>query len=223
VSAAVARVVHHGSATTNAYRALDLEAHALLAGVPLHDVHAVDLPGGGSGRTLADVRSVVPIDEVMRTSPLTRLLFGARLLLGRLLGWDREPSELPGGGLAARLPAELRARSERLPGTADGPFRLVYLLPTESLSEIRNATVHAFLCAALEPVDGGYRLYWAVYVRPVSRFTRVYMAAIDPFRRGIVYPAMLGRIRRAWIDRAGAPAATPTGGEGGRSGRDRSR
>ena len=31
-------------------KALPLEAHALLADVPLRDVSAVDLPGGGPGR-----------------------------------------------------------------------------------------------------------------------------------------------------------------------------
>jgi hypothetical protein len=44
-------------------------------------------------------------------------------------------------------------------------------------------------------------MYWAVYVLPVSWFTRPYLIAIEPFRRFIVYPAMLRRIRRAWIAR----------------------
>ena len=35
------------------YRRLPLEVHALLADVPLQDVSAVDLPGGGPGRTVA--------------------------------------------------------------------------------------------------------------------------------------------------------------------------
>ena len=36
-------------------------------------------------------------------------------------------------------------------GSADGPLRLVYELEHESLAEIRNATVHAFVCMALVP------------------------------------------------------------------------
>jgi hypothetical protein len=90
-------------------------------------------------------------------------------------------------------------------------FRLLYLLGRESLAEIRNATVHAFLCAALYERPSGYRLYWAVYVKPVSWLTPMYMALIEPFRRFIVYPAMLGRIRRAWTARYPYPITASTG------------
>ena len=38
---------------------LELRVHALLAGVPLHDVWAVDLPGGRHGLVLADLRAVL--------------------------------------------------------------------------------------------------------------------------------------------------------------------
>jgi hypothetical protein len=51
----------------------------------------------------------------------------------------------------------------------------------------------------------GYRLYWGVYVIPVSWLTRPYLLAIEPFRR-ILYPAMLRRIRRAWLAAYGATA-----------------
>ena len=59
-----------------------------------------------------------------------------------------------------------------------------------------SATVHAFLVLAFVERPEGQRLYWAVYVRPVGRFTRWYMALIDPFRRLIVYPALLRQLRR---------------------------
>jgi hypothetical protein len=35
-------------------------------------------------------------------------------------------------------------------------------------------------------------------VEAVSRFTPIYMAAIEPFRRFIVYPALEARLRAAW-------------------------
>ena len=35
------------------FEGLGLEVHGILSHVPLHDVTAVDLPGGGAGRTLA--------------------------------------------------------------------------------------------------------------------------------------------------------------------------
>ena len=40
------------------YRSLHLRAHELLRDVPLYDVSAVDLPGGGHGRTIADIRTL---------------------------------------------------------------------------------------------------------------------------------------------------------------------
>ena len=40
------------------YRSLPLRAHELLRDVPLYDVSSVDLPGGGSGRTVADIRAL---------------------------------------------------------------------------------------------------------------------------------------------------------------------
>jgi hypothetical protein len=86
---------------------------------------------------------------------------------------------------------------------------LLYQHDRESLAEIRNKTVHAFLCSVLRPDAGGYRLYWAVYVQPVSRWTPAYMAVIEPFRRFIVYPTILRRLRLAWMDRYAAVAALP--------------
>ena len=40
------------------YRSLPLRGHELLRDVPLYDVSSVDLPGGGSGRTVADIRAL---------------------------------------------------------------------------------------------------------------------------------------------------------------------
>src|SRR5215470_2235533 len=182
------------------YLALRLRAHVLLRDVPLYDVSAVDLPGGGPGRTLADVRA---LQSAAAPSRISTVLFGARRLLGRLFGWDRNPMRLE-ESIFSRLSDDDRARSAVPPGTRDGYFLALYQFPDESLSEIRNATVHGFVCTALVPKADGYRLYLGVYVRPVSWLTRPYLLAIEPFR-WILYPAMLGRIRRAWIAAYGAP------------------
>jgi hypothetical protein len=185
------------------YLRLPLEAHALLADVPLQDVSAIDLPGGGPGRTIADVRALTKRGRP--ASGVVRLLFGVRSLVGRLLGWDRAEHERPELSYRGRLGAALVARSLEPPGTPDGPFQTLYLLEREGAQEIRNATVHAFLAFALVERERGYRLYWAVHVAPVSPFTRVYMAVIEPFRRFIVYPSLLRQVRRAWIARYGSP------------------
>jgi len=70
--------------------------------------------------------------------------------------------------------------------------------PNEALRETINATVHGFICTVMTSRGTGYRLYWVVYVMRVSWLTRPYLIAIEPFRR-ILYPAMLRRIRRAWV------------------------
>ncbi len=191
-------------ADPDAYLRLDLHAHLVLQGVPLHDVWRVALPRGGSGRTIADVRSLVTA-EPLRLGPVVRGLFGLRTWLGSLFGWD-SLAATPEDSLFDRVPEELRRRSVPPPGSHDGPFVLLYGLERESVSEIRNATVHAFSVGALDPTAGGYTLYWAVYVRPVGRVTRVYMALIDPFRRMLVYPAILRGLHDAWVAKYGGSA-----------------
>ena len=65
------------------------------------------------------------------------------------------------------------------------------------------ATVLAILPSRL-PRSGlgadvhGLSAFWAIYVLPVSVWTRPYMTLIDPFRRRLVYPALLRRIHESW-------------------------
>jgi hypothetical protein len=176
------------------YLALPLRAHDLLRGVPLYDVSIVDLPGGGPGRTIADVRA---IESSAAPSRIAQVLYGARCLLGRVFGWDRVQMQ-PEDSLLSHLSARDRAESVVAPGTQQGSFRVLYQLSHEALSEIRNATVQGYICLALVPRAAGYRLYFAVYVRPVSWVTRPYLLLIEPFRR-VLYPAMLRRLRRGWL------------------------
>jgi hypothetical protein len=77
---------------------------------------------------------------------------------------------------------------------------MLYVFPSEALAEVRNATVHGFLAAALRPRSGGYDLFWAIYVKPVSFLTPVYMAVIDPFRRFVVYPELIREMQASWRD-----------------------
>ena len=187
------------------FRRLSLEVHGLLRDVPLHDVTVVDLPGGGAGRTMADVRALMAREHVWAANPLVRGLFALRARLGRLFGWDAERHTHPETSFLHRLSSDITRRSALPPGAREGPFRVLYVLERESLAEVRNATVHAFLASVLTEAPCGYRLYWAVYVQPVSRLTPLYMALIEPFRRCIVYPAILRRLRRAWEERYTRP------------------
>src|SRR4029077_13445121 len=176
------------------YRSLPLRGHDLLRDVPLYDLSSVDLPGGGSGRTVADIRA---LEAETAPSLIATLLYGLRYFLGRVFGWDREPMR-PKDSFLERLSQRDRCDSEITPGTLDGHFWVLYHFPGQALRETRNKTVHGFICTALVNTPNGYILYWAVYVRRASWLTRPYLVAIEPFCL-VLYPAMLRRIRRAWI------------------------
>jgi len=90
------------------YRSLPLRGHELLRDVPLYDVSSVDLPGGGSGRTVADIRA---LESEPSPSHIATLLYGLRHFLGRVFGWDREPmrpEELISGTPVRTRPTRLR-------------------------------------------------------------------------------------------------------------------
>jgi Protein of unknown function (DUF2867) len=164
------------------YRSLPLRGHDLLRDVPLYDVSSVDLPGGGSGRTVADIRA---LEAETAPSHIATLLYGLRYFLGRVFGWDREPMR-PEDSFLERLSERDRRDSEITPGTLDGHFWVLYQFPGEALRETRNRTVHGFICTALVSSPNGYRLYWGVYVRRVSWLTRPYLVAIEPDARIVV-------------------------------------
>src|SRR5262249_24422526 len=168
--------------STREFERLPLRVHDFLAGVPLHDVWAVDLMRSRSGITL---------DEFLRTagtrlfkpSLVVRALLNVRLFVGRLLRWDREPAPTAWETFASRLTDDDRSKSLAPPGTPEGLFRVVYRFENEQLLEVINRTAHAAALSALVETANSYRFYFGVYVRNVSRFTQVYMALIDPFRK----------------------------------------
>jgi Protein of unknown function (DUF2867) len=182
---------------TQEFERLGLRVHDFLAGVPLHDVWAVDLPRTRPGITL---------DEFLHAargcpfplSPVVDALVNIRLFIGRLLGLDREPAATAWETFATRLTTVDRSKSLAPPGTPLGLFRVVYCFENEQLLELINRTAHAAALSALVDTPDAYRFYIAVYVRSVGRFTPVYLALIDPFRKLIVYPSLLRRIRASW-------------------------
>ncbi len=195
-------------ATVAEYRRLTLRAHSLLADVPVHDVWRVELPGGGPSRTMRDVRSALEAGGQPRSlNPPVRALFALRGVLGWVFRWDRPVSAPEDWSFRTRLTKADRRESVVEAGTLDGPFTVLYVHPKEAVSEIRNATVHAFLVWALESAAKGYRLYWAIHVLPVGGWTKPYLALIDPFRRWLVYPALLTGIHEAWSREYGSAAS----------------
>ncbi len=95
----------------------------------------------------------------------------------------------------ARLPFVVRilfalrsaaGKGLRLDRGATG-FRPLHASPSERLYRIRNATVTALLHVSV--VDHRVRL--AVYVRPHGWRGRLYLRAIGPARRYVLYPALI--------------------------------
>ena len=129
-------------------------------------------------------------------------LLDLRLLIRRLFGWDRpRPSTRAAPTFADRLTDAHRARSLAPAGLREGPnglFRVVYRFENEKLVELINLTVHAAALSALVETANSYGFYFAVYVRSVGRLTPFYMAAIDPFRKRIVYASLLRSVRSNW-------------------------
>jgi hypothetical protein len=183
--------------STQEFERLPLRVHAFLAGVPVHDVWAIDLPRTRSGITLDEFLRAAS-GRLFTPSPVVRALLNIRLFVGRLLGWDREPGATAWETFTTRLTTADRSKSLAPAGTRDGPFRVVYRFENEQLLELINRTAHAAALSALVETASDYRFYFGVYVRNVGRFTPVYMALIDPFRKLVVYPSLLRNVRATW-------------------------
>jgi hypothetical protein len=193
--------------STQEFERLPLRVHEFLADVPLHDVWAVDLPRTRPGVTLDEFLRVAS-PHGCRLSPGTRALLSIRLFLGRFLGWDREPAATA-ESFATRLTVADRSKSLSPAGAQEGLFRVVYRFENEQLLEVINRTAHGAALSALVDAGNAYRFYFGVYVRSVSRFTPVYMAMIDPFRKLVIYPSLLRGIRLQW-DKLSAQQGTGT-------------
>jgi hypothetical protein len=192
------------------FYALPLRVHALLADVPLHDVWAVDLPAVRGSVTLADFLRRANQGGTNRLPPAAHALFRFRLLLGRIFRLEAEPTDAGAAAFANRLTPEDRARSLVAAGAPEGLFRVVYRFENEQLLEVQNRTVHAAALSALTKKSDGYRFYFAVYVRRISWITPFYMGLIDPFRKWMIYPALLRSIRATWDQKMGPPDTQST-------------
>jgi uncharacterized protein DUF2867 len=187
------------------YYAVPLRAHAFLADVPLHDVWAVDLPRLRENVTLAEFHRRAGPDRLLgRFPPPARALFRLRCFLGSVFRLEDAPTKAGATSFASRLTEEDRARSSVEAGTDDGMFSVVYRFENEQLVEVHNRTVHAAAVSALAETAAGYRFYFAVYAAKASWITPIYMALIDPFRKWIVYPALLRNVRATWMEFASA-------------------
>jgi hypothetical protein len=193
--------------STREFQELPLRVHEFLSGVPLHDAWVVDLPRTRSGITLDEYLQHAKARR-RTVSPPVRALLGIRFFLGRVFGWDREPAAFGWETFATRLTAKDLSMSLVPARTHDGIFRVVYRFENEQLLELRNGTVHGAMLSALFETSTAYRFYLGVYVRRVSRFTPIYIALIDPFRKLVVYPSLLRSVCAAWAELSAQPETT---------------
>jgi Protein of unknown function (DUF2867) len=213
--------IFHGMRLPNAeHTSRPWRIHELTPDFRLEDVWALPTPGGRDdlGRLVQQFATDDPreLDAQGRyvgdgshglVSRVSRAIFSLRWKLGDLLGWDE-----PGSGvgrrvatLRARLPVDLRD-APRGPDPDSVPMTSLYLTDDEWATELANRTVHSVMHIGWVPDgSGGYRGQMAVLVKPNGLFGKAYMAAIRPFRRLLVDPALIRMIGRDW--RRQAPTA----------------
>src|ERR1700730_1610223 len=104
------------------YRSLRLRAHELLRDVPLYDVSSVDLPGGGSGRTVADIRA---LESATAPSHIAAFLYAFDISWdGYSVGIDNRRGRK--NSFLECLSERDRRDSELTPGTLDSDFWVLY-------------------------------------------------------------------------------------------------
>jgi hypothetical protein len=186
---------------------------AIVPDFTLEDVWA--LPVYGDAKDFpALLELMVSLDPADWESLPARILWDLRDRLGGWFGLGRISVPIDHGGDAAagKLPipgTDETSLTERLPNdlrntAADldfgsTPLASLYRTDVEFAAELSNRTVHSVMHLAwVDQGDGRYQGQMAVYVKPRGRLGQAYMALIKPFRYGIVYPALMRQIERAW-------------------------
>lgn len=193
---------------STAHTARPWRIHEITRDFRLEDVWSLPTPGGPDDFTEL-VGQFAEGDPTARLPGIARFLWAVRIQVGGLLGWDDSNTGVGTRvrSLRERLPADLR---EVPPGPVfeSLPFTSLYLLADEFAAEMANRTVHGVLHLGWVPDGrGGYRGQMAVLVKPNGVLGGAYMAAINPFRHFVVYPAAMRQIEAAWQARSASRAA----------------
>jgi Protein of unknown function (DUF2867) len=185
--------------------------HEIAPDFRLEDVW--ELPGeGGAGDFPLLVELIASMDPSQGSNPAARVLWSLRWKIGEVFGWDDQDAGLGSRVqmLSERLPADLRDAQK--PEFDALPFSSLYLIDDEFAAEIANRTVHGVMHIGRVPdASAGFRAQMAVLVKPNGWKGEAYMAAIRPFRRLIVYPAMMREGRGLWERARKRAAVQPSG------------
>lgn len=183
----------------SAHRARPWRVHAVAPDFRLEDVWTFDL----GDHPPEDIRAFLPCFWSVVGLLAETWLAKVRLRVGRALRWDDHDLTLPIPGevettVSARL-GDDDLRNNLAPANASSPVptpkvKTVYVLPREALYEFSNDAIHGLLHIALT----GSAASLAVYVKPRGIWSHLYMAAIWPARRWVLYPALVHKIEGAW-------------------------
>jgi hypothetical protein len=185
--------------------------HEITRDFRVEDVWALPTPGGPDDFPV--LLSLMEGDSLQHDGPAAaRFLWWFRWKLGALLGLDRRAAGLDARvhSLRDRLPTELREKACAKQDD-DSLFTVLYEVHNERAAEIANRTMHGVLHLGWVPDGaGGWHGQMAILVKPNGRLGVAYMALIEPFRKLIIYPAMLRSLERRWQKRS-APSADRSG------------
>jgi Protein of unknown function (DUF2867) len=179
----------------------------------VEDVWALPAHGGAEDfQTLLEL--MVSLDPANSESLPTRTLWRARDRLGAWFDLGRvsvpidhgradagDQLPIPGTtetSLIDRLPEDLSNTAADLIFDSM-PFAPLYRTDDEYAAESSNRTMHVVLHLTWVDQGGGrYRGQMAVYVKTRGSLGKGYVALVKPFRRWIIYPALMRQIERAW-------------------------
>lgn len=193
------RKLESGRLPDSAHSAYPWAIHAVAPDFALEDVWALPVTAGPDD--FPQVVDRVCALDAERSGPLAvRALWAIRWKLGALLGWDGDDTGVGArvATLRDRVPDELRdTASARSRAFAHLPFAPLYETRDEFAAELANATMHGVMHLGWVPAgDGTFSAQMAVLVKPNGIKGKACMSAIRPFRRLVVYPALMKRAGR---------------------------
>lgn len=152
-----------------------------------------------------------------RDSPSPRYLAAGFLIIlrgimGRIFNLDTNMNVLPIPGSHQKSVKERLSKkdmqynlSRKFMGekkdNGQSGFRLVYLFAKEALWELSINPAHVLMHFGwVEKENGFYTARLAVYAKPRGNFGKFYLEMIMPFRRNIIYPEMLEKVKIKWLE-----------------------